>query len=425
MNDALSINFRLRSGCHALYEEKPCSIHAVIRYKGTSAWINTKLSIKRNLWDSQKQNVKNNSIHRSYINNQLAVIKSNIIDSVEILQDTDDGKITAKMIRDKYLGADLREETLIKMIEGINKVQKERIDVDRSLSTYKKYDLTLRRVKEFLSEKNLDDILLIYVDRQFVLDFQHFIQTRYHMSTNSVFKIMSILKRVLMKAYHRGNIKYNVFADIKLKKETKFKECLNTEELHRFLEYQAKDIESQTAKDFFVFCSYTGYDFSTASQLTTKNIRYEDNALWLKIKRVKTGVIEAVPVLEIVKEIIKKYTPDFESLKTEKKLLPEIEHNRYNVILKRIAKECNINKNITAHMARHTFASTVALSNGIPIDIISKVLGHRKLSTTQIYAQIDETTYLEEFNKLEERLTCFNIPYPRYINQQNSKNQVI
>ena len=158
-------------------------------------------------------------------------------------------------------------------------------------------------------------------------------------------------------------------------------------------------------KDIFLFCCYTGYAFVDVEKLSRKDLgRGIDGDYWIFTERKKTGITSNVPLLPKAMEIIKKYNDHHGCINSDK-LLPVKSNQKMNAYLKEVADLCGITKNLTMHMARHTFATTVTLSNGVPIETVSKMLGHTKLATTQIYAQVLENKVSDDMKRLREVLT--------------------
>lgn len=177
-------------------------------------------------------------------------------------------------------------------------------------------------------------------------------------------------------------------------------------------EYELEEIESKkfeinrlkVVRDLFVFSCYTGVAHVDLLQLSKRNlVTGEDGSTWLVTKREKTGSPVRVPLLKKPKAIIDRYK-ELKVCRKSDTLFPVISNQKVNVYLKEVAEACEIEKNLTFHMARHTFATTVTLSNGVPIETVSKMLGHNKLSTTQIYAKVIERKISEDMNVLRRKL---------------------
>ena len=176
---------------------------------------------------------------------------------------------------------------------------------------------------------------------------------------------------------------------------------LTKAELESIIDFTPDSKRLEKVRDIFLFCCFTGFDYSTTAALTEKQIVTDDDGnQWIETHRIKTGTPSKVKLLDIPLSIIKKY----ESKRDGDFLLPVISNAKYNLYLKEVATACGIQKNITSHLARHTFATTVAYANGVSIESISKMLGHTKISTTQIYARIIDKTVSDEMDKLAQRL---------------------
>ena len=196
---------------------------------------------------------------------------------------------------------------------------------------------------------------------------------------------MRIFKRIMTIARKNGLIKIDPFGDFKLKKKKKDRGYLTHEELERLINYKPTSERLEKVRDIFVFCCMTGLDYSGVATLTTEDLIIGfDNGQWILKDRIKIGVQAAIKLLDLPIQILRKY----ESKRDGNRLLPVMSNAKYNQYLKELAGSCGIEKRVTSHLARHTFATTVALANGVSIESLSKMLGHTKISTTQIYAKI-------------------------------------
>ena len=293
---------------------------------------------------------------------------------------------------------------LLTVFEEFNDRQEKLIGIDLAQSTFNKYDLTYRRLKEFLKvEMRKNDILLCQVDRNFVMDFEAYLKIEYKLDTNSSEKLMRIFKRITTMCFKNGQMPKDPFCDHKLKKVKKDRGYLTKSELESIIDYKPDNKRLEKVRDIFLFCCFTGFDYSTTAALTEKNLVTDDEGCqWIETHRIKTRTASKVKLLDIPLSIIRKYklkrNGDF--------LLPVMSNAKYNLYLKEMAAACDIEKRVTSHLARHTFATTVTLTyaNGVSIESISKMLGHTKLSTTQIYARIIDKTISDEMDRLALKL---------------------
>jgi site-specific recombinase XerD len=194
------------------------------------------------------------------------------------------------------------------------------------------------------------------------------------------------------------------FYNFKLKTESIDREFLTKEEIIKIMEKEFSTPRIENVRDVFLFSCNTGLAYADVEKLTADNIiKGIDGSLWIKIKRTKTKSLSSIPLLPIAQKLIEKYEGVENSKGT---LLPVYSNQRMNSYLKEIAERCDIKKNLTFHMARHTFATTVTLTNGVPIESVSKMLGHRSLKTTQHYAKILDEKLSEDMNLLKARIAA-------------------
>ena len=212
---------------------------------------------------------------------------------------------------------------------------------------------------------------------------------------------MRIFKRITTMCFKDGKMSRDPFCNYKLKKVKKDRGYLTKAELERIIDFEPDNKRLEKVRDIFVFCCFTGFDYSTTATLTDKNIAQDDEGdIWIETHRVKTGTPSKIKLLDIPLSILRKY----ELKRDGNYLLPVMSNAKYNLYLKEIAELCGIQKNVTSHLARHTFATTVTYANGVSIESISKMLGHTKISTTQIYARIVDKTISDEMDKLARTL---------------------
>jgi site-specific recombinase XerD len=240
------------------------------------------------------------------------------------------------------------------------------------------------------------------IDTQFINAFIYYLKTELNHTHNSALKYLSYLKKIVRMAFANGWMEKNPFYNFKLKTESIDREFLTKEEIIRIMEKEFSTPGIENVRDVFLFSCNTGLAYSDVEKLTADNIaKGIDGSLWNKIKRTKTKCLSSIPLLPIAQKLIEKYK-DVENPKGT--LFPVYSNQRMNSYLKEIAERCEIKKNLTSHMARHTFATTVTLNNGVPIESASKMLGHQSLKTTQHYAKILDEKLSEDMNSLKDRI---------------------
>ena len=375
---------------------------ARITIDGEKVKFSLKSEVSSSIWDPKFGRAKGQTKEALQLNRYLDSIKGQIITHHHNLSEVNE-IVTASMVRDAFLGYDAKNNTLLKVFEEFNDRREKLIGIDIAQSTFNKYDLTFRRLQEFLKVKlKKTDILLGQVDQNFVLDFEAYLKTEYRLDTNSSEKLMRIFKRITTMCFRNGQMSRDPFCGHQLKKVKKDRGYLTKAELESILDFTPDSKRLEKVLDIFLFCCFTGFDYSTTAALTEKHIVMDDDGnQWIETHRIKTGTPSKVKLLDIPLSIIRKY----EATRDGDFLLPVMSNAKYNLYLKEIASVCGIEKRVTSHLARHTFATTVTYANGVSIESISKMLGHTKISTTQIYARIVDKTVSDEMDSLAEKLS--------------------
>jgi len=277
--------------------------------------------------------------------------------------------------------------------------------------TMKNYYTTQKYVKEFLKERfKTSDKYLSELTYKFITDFEYYLRSRKPekgqkaLQTNGVMKHLERFCKMVNLAVRLEWIERNPFHAYQLKFEKVERDYLTKEELARIEEKQFHIIRLQVVKDLFVFSCYTGLAYIDVFNLTPANlIEKSGNKIWIMTNRQKTNEPVRVPLLPKALAIVEKYKGHPQAL-AEGKVLPSLSNQKLNSYLKEIADICDITKPLTFHIARHTFATTVTLTNGVPIETVSKLLGHTKLSTTQIYAKVIESKISDDMALLSTKL---------------------
>lgn len=277
------------------------------------------------------------------------------------------------------------------------------IGISTTKKTFDKYVIVRDRLQHFIQQRyHISDILLEDVTPKFLTDFDVFVRQEYNVAHNHAMKFRQKLRTIFKVAHENGWVSKNPFVSVKVQYETVDREVLTKSELAALIQTDMKIDRLDRIRDVFVFCCFTGLAHCDVFNLKPEHIVYDDlGQPWIKTSRQKTSVSVDVPLLEIPQMLIAKYKGCQELRGT---LLPVSSNERTNAYLKEVAALCHINKNLTFHMARHTFATTVALSNGVPIESVARMLGHRNIRTTQIYAKVIKDKLAEDMNNLATRI---------------------
>ena len=384
---------------------KLLSIYARITVNGERAEMSLKRCIPQNEWDNSKTKGRGNSSKIRILNAYLDEVYNQLLQCHKELIE-EDKIISCDAIKSRYLGEDDNSKSLKELIAYHNGNM---INVLKR-GTMKNYYTTERYLHRFLLKKRrLKDIYLKQLNYRFISDFEHYLRNyrdskkQLVLANNGVMKHLERFKKIINLAIKLEWMAKNPFNQFQLKYTKYDRQFLSERELELIENTEFKAERLQKVKDCFVFSCYTGLSYIDVKELTEANIvKGIDNNNWIYTKREKTDELVKIPILPQAWEILEKYKEKIEK-DFSINLLPISSNQKTNVYLKEIAKACNIHKNITFHVARHTFATTVLLSNGVPIETVSKLLGHTKISTTQIYARVVETKISEDISNLLER----------------------
>ena len=277
------------------------------------------------------------------------------------------------------------------------------VGITTSKRTLDKYILVRNRLQDYIaSQLGVKDISLEEVTPKFLSNFDNYLRVEYNMANNHAMKIRQKLRTIYKVAIDNGWVSKNPFSNVKIHFDPVERDVLTKSELTALIQTDMIFDRLEKMRDVFVFACFTGLAHCDVAGLTKENIITDEaGQVWLKTHRQKTSEVVDIPLLEIPQLIIKKY----QGMKgLNGKLLPTLTNSCSNLYLKEVAVRCGINKTLTFHMARHTFATTVTLSNGVPIESVAKMLGHRNIRTTQIYAKVIKDKLAEDMNNLATRI---------------------
>lgn len=378
------------------------SIYVRITVDGKRAEISLKRSIPSKEWDNSRNRGRGGSQRIRALNAYLDSVYGDLLDChKELLEDNK--VVSSNAIKSRYLGEDDNSKTLMELIKYHN----ENMSVVLKEGTMKNYYTTEKYLHRFLSKKRkVNDVRLKQLNYAFVTDFEHFLRNyrdskkNLLLGNNGVMKHLERFKKMLNLAVKLEWMDKNPFNQFQLKYNKYDRQFLDEEELEQLESTEMGNERLERIRDCFVFSCYTGLSYVDVKELNSNNIvKGIDGNHWISTKREKTDKPVKVPLLPKAREILEKYMhcPEMEN---KESLLPISSNQKTNTYLKEIAHFCDIDKNLTFHVARHTFATTVMLSNGVPIETVSKLLGHSKLSTTQIYARVVESKISEDIGNL-------------------------
>ncbi len=381
-----------------------------ITVNGKRANIGIKRKINIDLWDNLNKKVKGKTKESQDINRYLDLVQARLLNIYQDLKYKGD-LITPQLVKSLYNGENINSKTLLDLLKYHNR----KIENTLAPGTIRNFGITENYINRFLKNNlKTTDIYLRQLNYKFISDLEMFLVNYYPkghpraMSHNTVMKHLQRLRKIINLAYQLEWIERDPFLRWKPKFEQKQREFLSANELSNLETYKFLIDRLDWVRDLFVFSRYTGISYSDIMELTNNNLIVgPDDNIWIATKRLKTKTSVRVPLLVPAKRILDKYKNHPVTI-CSKTLLPKITNEKTNLYLKEIADAVGINKNLTFHMARHTFATTVTLSNGVPIETVSKMLGHTKLATTQIYARVLDKKLSEDMIALQKKLELKN-----------------
>lgn len=351
-------------------------------------------------WDSNKEKVRGKNELANEINSQLVMLKSKAVKAYNALIEKEI-PITAEGVKLRINGDDEDTQTLLKVFLYHNSLIERGVGTTCTKATLTKYRTLEGKIKKYLHHQyQRKDIFLKELNHQFIVNFEVYLKKVEGISHNPTIKYIQFLKKIINMAIAHSWLDKNPFQNFKCSLKEVERGYLSKEELDKIRQKEIANERLTIVKDIFVFCCYTGLSYADVKKLTTHGIVVGvDGSKWINSIRKKTGTRISVPILPIAAEMLAKY-------ESERKgnLLPVLSNQKMNAYLKEIGDICGVQKKLTFHLARHTFATTVTLSNGVPIETVSKMLGHTNLKTTQIYAKVVDTKISEDMKALKNKL---------------------
>jgi len=382
-------------------------LYARLTLNGQRVNFSLKRKVNVNLWNAKRQRLKGTKSSTKVFNSYLEDVKADIFNLYRDLI-RKENCVTAQLVKSHYLGEHKQRHSLLDIFEFHNETFANKL-APKTLCHYRtnqKY--VLRYVQRVLKQK---DYPLSALNYQFILGFESFLRSyetdhyRGKIANNAIMKHIQRFRRQIKLAIELDWLEKDPFEKFKPKMEKREREFLTSEELTKIEKLNTRIERLSIVKDLFLFSCYTGIPYADIVELKIENlVTGIDGKKWISAKRFKNGVPYKIPLLEIPLALIHKYFGHHRTKYTGN-LLPRISNQRLNSYLKEIADACGIHKNLTFHMARHTFATTVTLSNGVPIETVSKMLGHTKIATTQIYARVIEEKIARDIRSLREKLS--------------------
>lgn len=406
--DSFRVAFFLRSNVLKNGEQP---VFMRITVNGQRAENNIQKSILPNLWNQAKERAIGSGRTAVDLNRFIEEARIKVHQIVTELQQNDE-PVNAKVVQQRFYGINPNkktERTILEVIQSHNDDAEKLIGIDFAKTTVLRYKSMKRYLAEMIKKNyDVDDLPLSQFTGEVIRAYEVFLKTEKDMSQNTLIRYMKALKKITNRCIANDWIHKDPFVGIKFREEPTEPEFLTIEELNRIYECEPGCKRLEVVRDMFLMSAFTGLAFSDVSQLTSEHI-VRDNAgnLWIRKHRQKTRQISNIPLLDIPAAILKKYEGDKKAAK-KGVLLPVPANQVMNRYLKEIATICKIDKYLTTHVARHTYA-TVCLSQGVSLKNVSKMLGHASVKMTEHYARVLDTSILREMNEIRDAMNFGNL----------------
>lgn len=422
MKSTFSIIFYLKR--QVVKKDGTVPVMGRITVDGTQAQFSCKVTANPKLWDTKGGRMTGKSMQALEVNRKLDKMRVSINKHYQEILDRDN-YVTAEKVKNAFLGLEYRCQTLLKVYAQYNEDYEKLYKAGmRSWGSLRRYRCVYRHLQEFLQSRyHVNDISLKELTPAFITDFEAFLRTDKHLCENSLSVYMLPLRTMVFRAIDNGWLTRDPFHDYKVPKVETTRGFLTKEEIHLLMNAELKRKTMQLIRDLYLFCCFTGLSFADLKNLKEEHIQtFFDDSEWIMIDRQKTGVRSTIKLLDYPKSIMEKYR----GLCADGRIFPVPCYSDCRGILLRMAKRCGITKHLTWHMSRHTMATEICLTNGVPIETVSSILGHKNIKTTQIYAKITKEKLNKDMDKLSLQLNHIE-EYMGHVEQsvENDKGNLI
>jgi site-specific recombinase XerD len=378
-------------------------IYQRITINGQRFDVSTGLFVEELKWSSEASKMKGNTEEARMFNGRLDMMRATVYETEKKLF-MNQIEITFESFKNEFQGKKERARMLILIFQEHNRKIKELVGQEYAPGTLERYETSLKHTKNFLFWKyNLTDINIEKIDHSFIMEYEFYLRSERKCANNTAVKYIKNFHKIINQCLANGWLDKDPFANYKAKVKEVVRDFLSEADIEQMINKKFVSERLELVRDIFIFSCFTGLAYIDVKQLTLDNIALGiDGDKWIFKNRQKTDTASKIPLLPMAQEIINKYA-EHPVCKNEKRLLPILTNQKMNAYLKEIADVCEIKKELTFHIARHTFATTVTLSNGVPLETVSKMLGHTSLKTTQHYAKILDKKISEDMMILKTK----------------------
>ena len=371
-----------------------------ITVNGTISQFSAKLSVPERLWEVRGGRAKGRSLEADRINRYLDDIRSQIDRHYRDIRDRE-SYVTAEKVKNAWLGFGKRYRTLLSTFRSFTEDLHGRIGVDRSKNTWYRYLATMKHLQAFLTAKyRVSDIALAELEQSFIEQFHVYLKTERALKLTSICRYLDCLINVVKVSFNDGIMPRNPFASYRYNEPTPERAFLNEAEILTLQHAALRTKKQRIIRDLFLFSCFTGICYADLKTLAWKQFGQDTHGdWWVTGNRCKTDTQYVVKLLPAALSILERYRDGADRVFA---FMPHL--NTVDRSLKRIAVLCGIDKKLTFHCARHTYATTICLMNGVSLETLSKMLGHKRITTTQTYAKVTQPMIDREVEMLKEKL---------------------
>ncbi len=372
-----------------------CQLLCKVSIDAEWAQIGTKVSVNPSIWNPGKGRPDGRSENAITVNHAIDDLSREITGHYHKIKNSL-GFITAELVKNAVKGIGQKPLTLLALFREHNEEFKKRVGIDRIQETYDSYQRSYKHLSAFIQEKKgVEDVTLRSLDRVFYDDFELFLRINRNLKPKSVHEHLYRLKKLTMRAVSQGTLRRDPYCRLHPELPKRKSRHMKLEDLKTLMTTPVEKPQLQFVRDMFIFSTFTGLAYADLKKLTTNDIaQAEDGTWWIHIHRQKTDTLSSVRLLDIPLQIIDKYR----SQRTSDKVFNIYTRGYFITLTRELGQVYGFD--LTFHQARHNFGTHITLSLGVPIETVSRMMGHTSISTTQIYAQVTDTKVDEDMKKL-------------------------
>ncbi len=375
-----------------------CQLLCKVSIDAEAAQIGTKVAVDPAIWNPTTGRADGRSRNANEVNRAIDALTEEIKAHYKRIN-LSLGFVTAELVKNAVKGIGQKPLTLLALFREHNEEFRKRVGIDRTKETYESYVRSYNHLRDFVQQRyGQEDITLRSLDREFYDAFDLFLRSERRLQQKSVHEHLYRLKKMTVRAVNQGTLRRDPYAVLHPELPKRRSRHLKLDDLKRLLAEQVADPELRRARDWFIFSTFTGLAYADLKQLSERHISQDaEGVRWIHIRRQKTGTESVVRLLDIPLRIIEKYWAEH----TDERLLPICSYHKLQKLMPRLGEVYGI-ENLTFHRARHNFGTHITLSLGVPIETVSRMMGHRRLMTTQIYAHVTDKKVDEDTKQLRK-----------------------